>query len=81
MTTIKFTTLASKAFDDLIVKLTPATVVTDSMPSFAVESIGVKNIKSFAPMLAFATVTDPDTSVALPKYGPFNPPRLLFAVN
>ena len=78
---MKFTTLASNAFDDVIVKLVLGAVVTDSMPSFAVELIGVKNIKSFAPMLALATVTVPATNVALPKYGPFNPARLLFAVS
>jgi hypothetical protein len=67
ITIMKFTTLASNAFDDLIVKLVLGMVVTDSMPSFAVESIGVRNIKSFAPMLALATVTVPATNVALPK--------------
>ena len=64
ITIMKFTTLASNAFDDLIVKLVLGMVVSDSMPSFAVESIGVRNIKSFAPMLALATVTVPYIPVA-----------------
>jgi hypothetical protein len=49
---MKFTTLASNALDDCIVKLVLAMVVTDNSPSFAVESIGVRNIKSFAPNLS-----------------------------